>query len=194
MSFRHTTAAIVAALLACSSPDAADLQEVTVDRVNDRYVLRSQTFFDTTTEQLYSVLIDYDQYEKFSSLVTESRNEAPDERGRPQFYNAMEGCVLFFCVTFERHGYLELRPMHRIEAIVDPDRSDFNYSFESWDLSHVDGRTELIYRFEMEPAFWVPPVIGPYYIRRALRDGAVRAVNRIEAVALGREPEPVGSE
>ncbi|MEM9209778.1 MAG: hypothetical protein AAGA61_11055, partial [Pseudomonadota bacterium] len=84
--------------------------------------------------------------------------------------------------------------MRRIEAIVDPERSDFDYSVESWDIRRVDGRTELIYRFEMEPAFWVPPVIGPYYIRRALRDGAIRVVDRIEALALGQEPLPVTSE
>ena len=194
MHFRQKMAAAACGLLAWSSVLAADLEEVTVDRVDGRYVLESQAMFDTTVEELYSVLVDYDQFEKFTSAFTESRNEAPDEKGRPQFYNAMEGCVLFFCVTFERYGHLELRPKSRIEAIVDPERSDFKYSVESWDITRVDGRTEMIYRFEMEPDFWVPPVIGPYYIRRALRDGAVRAVNRIEAVALGLEPEPVGGE
>ncbi len=194
MSFLRLHVALVAVMFMCSPLRAADLQEVTVERVDGRYVLRSQSLFDTSIEELYSVLIDYDQFEKFTSAVTESRNEAPDEQGRPQFYNAMQGCVLFFCVTFERYGHLELRPMRRIEAIVDPVRSDFNYSVESWDISRVDGRTELIYRFEMEPAFWVPPVIGPYYIRRALRDGAIRVVDRIEALALGREPELAASE
>ncbi len=194
MHFRRKMAVAVLGVFAWSSLPAADLEEVTVGRVDGRYVLESQALFDTTVEELYSVLVDYDQFEKFTSAFTESRNEAPDENGRPQFYNAMEGCVLFFCVSFERYGHLELQPMSRIEAIVDPERSDFKYSVESWDITRVDGRTEMTYRFEMEPAFWVPPVIGPYYIRRALRDGAVRAVNRIEAVALGREPEPVGSE
>ena len=189
MTVLRTTAAAVAALLVWCSLQAADLQDVTVERVDDRYVLESQSMFDTTTEELYSVLVDYDKFEKFTSAIVESRNEAPDNEGRPQFYNAMEGCVLFFCVTFERWGHLELRPMQRIEAVVDPDRSDFKYSVESWDISSVDGRTRLVYRFEMEPAFWVPPVVGPYYIQRALRSGAVRAVDRIEAVALGREPE-----
>jgi len=35
----------------------------------------------------------------------------------------------------------------------------------------------------------VPPVIGPYYIKRTLRDGGRDAVDRIEALAQGREPK-----
>jgi len=41
----------------------------------------------------------------------------------------------------------------------------------------------------MEPAFWIPPVIGPFLIQRALRKGAIRAVNRIELLAQEIENE-----
>lgn len=168
---------------------AAELIDVSVDRIEDRYVLRSETLFDAARSELYRVLTDYDQFEKFTSAFTESRNLEPDEKGRPRFYNEMEGCVLLFCVSFERYGHLELEPESYIEAIVDPGKSDFKYSVESWKLVEQDDGVLLIYRFEVEPDFWVPPVIGPFYIRRALRAGAVRAVDRIEALAQGREPE-----
>ena len=46
----------------------------------------------------------------------------------------------------------------------------------------------MIYNFEMEPGFWVPPVVGPYVIKRALRSNGNAAVNRIEALALGKDP------
>ena len=169
---------------------AAELESVSVDRVGGRYYLRSETRFSASQEQLYSVLTNYDLFTKFTSAFSESRNVAPDENGRPRFYNRMEGCVLFFCVTFDRHGYLELEPKSRIKAFVDPEQSDFRHSVETWEIHEEDEETtRLIYQFEMEPDFWVPPVIGPFYIRRALKAGAVDAVNRIEAVALGREPD-----
>ena len=179
----------VGVLLYGAALQAAELKDVTVDFDDGRYLLRSETLFDAPEEALYAVLINYDLFEQFSSVFNVSRNLAPDDQGRPQFYNEAEGCVLFFCVSFERYGHLELEPTSYIRAVVDPDRSDFDYSVESWRLSDADGRTLLVYEFEMEPAFWVPPVIGPFYIRRALRSGAIRAVDRIEAIALGREPE-----
>ena len=168
---------------------AADLEEVIVERVDGRYELRSETIFDAGSEELYRLLTDYDQFEKFTSAFTVSKNLPPDDAGRPRFYNEMEGCVLFFCVTFKRYGHLELTPEHYIRAVVDPEKSDFEYSQEEWTLTTEGNRTRMVYQFSMEPAFWVPPVIGPYYIRRALRSGAVRAVDRIEALAQGREPD-----
>ena len=174
--------------LALRLSGAAILETVTVERVDDRYVLHSETVLDATPAQLYAILTDYDLFTKFTSAIDESRNVEPDEEGRPRFYTRMEGCVLLFCVTFERHGHLELVPKSLITAIVDPEQSDFKYSVETWELiKHEDG-TRLVYNFEVEPDFWVPPIVGPFYIRRALRAGAVDAVDRIEALAQGREP------
>lgn len=168
---------------------AAELRDVNVEREDDRYSLRSETLFDAERKDLYRVLSDYDHFEKFTSAFIESRNLEPDEEGRPRFHTVMEGCVLFFCIDFVRYGHLVLDPERRIEAVVDPETSDFKYSVESWTLSDVDDQVLMVYEFEMEPDFWVPPIIGPYYIRRALEDGAVRAIDRIEAVAQGREPK-----
>jgi hypothetical protein len=36
-------------------------------------------------------------------------------------------------------------------------------------------------------------VIGPYLIKRTLRDDGRDAIDRIEALAQGREPKPVGT-
>ena len=46
---------------------AADLEEVIVERVDGRYELRSETIFDAGSEELYRLLTDYDQFEKFTS-------------------------------------------------------------------------------------------------------------------------------
>lgn len=178
----------VPVLVLAANAAPADLKEVTVDRVDGRYVLRSETLFAASREELYAVLTNYDLFDKFTSAFTESRNLDPDEEGRPQFYNRMEGCILLFCVSFERYGHLVLDPLTNIEAIVDPARSDFDYSVERWELIEHGDKTLLIYEFEMEPSFWVPPVIGPYMIRRTLKSGGGNAVNRIEALAQGKEP------
>jgi hypothetical protein len=167
---------------------AAELRSVEVSMEDGRYHLISETVFEAGQEDIYAVLINYDLFEKFTSAIVESKNVGPDENGRPRFYTRMEGCVLFFCVSFERNGYLILAPEHDIVAVVDPEESDFKYSRERWSLSGEDDSILMVYEFEMEPSFWVPPVIGPYYIKRALRGGSKRAVNRIEALARGEEP------
>jgi hypothetical protein len=166
----------------------ADLRAIEVERENDRYSLRSEAYFAASRNDLYRVLTDYDLFEQFSSAYVETRNVEKDDKGRPRFFTRMQGCVLLFCRSFVRHGYLLLTPKTEIVAIAEPENSDFKYSREHWRLQTEGEGTLLIYDFEMEPGFWVPPVIGPYVIQRSLRAGGADAIDRIEALALGRPP------
>ncbi len=178
----------IALLFSSAATVAAELRFVDVERDDDHYKLRSLTWFDTNSEQLFRVFTDYDQFHRFTSAITESENVEADEAGRPQFYTKMEGCVLRFCMTFDRNGYLEIDD-EKVVAVSDPEKSDFKRSHESWTMVPTTDGTLVIYQFEMIPDFWVPPVIGPYFIQKALKSGGERAVNRIEAIALGKEPE-----
>jgi hypothetical protein len=182
-------AALALTLVLCSGlVQPAELRDILIERNDDYYRLNSKAWFNASPEALYGVLSDYDLFIKFTSAIAESRNVEPDERGRPQFFSRMEGCVLLWCKSFVRNGYLVLKPIKEIVAITNPANSDFKLSRESWKLIPEDGGTLLVYEFHMIPDFWVPPVLGPYYIKRALHAGGVKAVDRIEAIARGEEP------
>lgn len=182
---------LLAALLACWTAAAAgaDLRSVSVEKVGDRYHLVSKAWFAASKQELYRVLTDYDLFVKFTSAFVDTRNVEPDELGRPRFYTRMEGCVLMFCKSFIREGYLILKPIDEIIAISLPGSSDFEYSRERWRLEAEGNGTLMTYDFVMEPSFWVPPIIGPFMIKRTLREGGVDAIDRIEALAQGREPK-----
>ena len=181
--------ALALVLLMCSSlAQPAELRDILIERNDDYYRLNSKAWFDASPESLYDVLSNYDLFIKFTSAIAESRNVEPDEKGRPQFFSRMEGCVLVWCKSFVRNGYLVLSPVKEIIAITNPKTSDFKLSRESWKLIPENGGTLLVYEFHMIPDFWVPPVLGPFYIKRALNAGGVKAINRIEALARGEEP------
>jgi hypothetical protein len=182
--------ALCGLLLLAQSVGSADLRVVDVDRDDDRYSLKSEAWFAASPQELYRVLTNYDLFQQFSSAYVETRNAGRDDQGRPRFFTRMQGCVLLFCRSFVRHGYLLLAPHSEIVAIAEPEDSDFRYSKERWRLQREGSGTLLIYDFEMEPGFWVPPVIGPYVIQRSLRSGGSDAIDRIEALALGRTPKP----
>jgi hypothetical protein len=181
--------AVTVILFLAAVAQAADLLEVSVERDKARYKLQSETHFDATAEELYRVLIDYDLYTKFSSAFVEARNIEAGTNGNPRYFTRMQGCMLLFCKSFVRVGELILSPNTEIIATADPEESDFHYSREHWILVPDGDGTLLIYNFEMEPSFWVPPVIGPYIMKRVLRKGGTDAVDRIEALAQGKEPK-----
>ncbi len=172
-----------------ATADGAELRSVDVWMEGGRYHLISESLIGASQDDLYAVLIDYEQFKKFTSAIVASNNVEPEADGLPQFYTRMQGCVLLYCHTFERRGYLILKPKYDIVALSSPEKSDFKFSRERWRLNREGDATVMIYEFEMEPRFWVPPFVGPYYIKRALRSGSISAVNRIEALARGEEPD-----
>lgn len=178
--------------LLAAGADPADLREISVEYENDRYHLRSQVWFAAAQEDLYRVLTDFDEYVRISSAFVEAYDLPPGEDGRPRFYTRMEGCMLLFCRSLERFGYLLLEPRREIVAVSEPEQSDFRYCRERWRFEPDGEGTLLYYDFEMEPDFWVPPVIGPWIIKRTLRIDGMDAIGRIEALARGETPKPVG--
>ena len=184
MNMRARILAGVAVLVATAAAPAADLREVEVDREDGVYKLRSVAWFDANGESLYTVLTNYELFGRFTSAIVESRNLDPDDKGRPRYFTRMQGCVLMWCRSFIRVGHLELDKAMEIVAIASPEESDFKYSRERWQLVPENGGTVMTYEFEMAPDFWVPPIIGPYMIQRALRAGGEDAIDRIERIAL----------
>lgn len=175
-------------LLLCGGADAVELRVVEVDRKDGRYFLTSEVLFDADIESVYAVFLDYDLSTQFSSFIVESRNLEPGENGQRRFYIRNEGCVLFFCKSFERTGDVEHEPHTFIRSTADADVSDFHASLESWTFESEGEGTVVEYSFEFEPKFWIPPVIGPYVLQKKLKNNSVRALYRIEALAQDRQP------
>jgi hypothetical protein len=179
---------LLMSLLALPAAVPADLREIEVERDENRYRVNSEAYFAASRKDMYRVLTNYDLFEQFSSVYVEARNIEKDDQGRPRFFTRMQGCLLFFCRSFVRQGHLLLTPHSEILAVAEPEQSDFEYSRERWRLTSEGVGTRLQYDLEMQPSFWVPPLIGPYVIRRSLRANAADAADRIEALALGRTP------
>jgi len=176
-------ALLLSLLMAPAFAGAAELRSVSVDVVGGHYLMHSETWFEAGVEQLYAVLLDYDLGTQFSSVIVESRNISPDELGRPQFFTRHKTCILFFCMNFERYGYVVTEPHVTISAVAYPETSDFHVSREVWQFRQEGEGTFLTYNVELKPKFWVPPVIGPFILKRKLKSDGIRAIDRIEAIA-----------
>ena len=178
-------AVLMVLILLGGAAQAADLREVSMDKQDGVYSLRSVVWFGVRREPLFAVFLNYDLAEKFSSFVAESRNLEPNANGQRRFYIRNEGCVWFFCHSFERTGVIEHTPYRTIFSTADAAVSDFESSVESWTFSSEGDGTLVVYTFDFVPKFWIPPLIGPYVLQRKLEQDSIRALNRIEAIARG---------
>lgn len=174
---------VVALSIATLHASAADLRSIDVDYNGKVYEFESVVWFKTGINETYKVFSHWDYSTRFSSAVVEARDTEID--GQPGYYVVNRGCVLFFCKTLKREGRVEREHNKVMRAYADPEKSDFRQADEVWEFSEEAGGTRVVYRLKMEPAFWVPPAIGPWMIKRKLRKEGAEAIDRIEEVAMG---------
>ena len=162
---------------------AAEMRSIDVQFESGRYSVVSVVWFDAGIDETFEVFKTWDYSTEFSSAIVESKDLDPDESGRPGYYIVNRGCVLFFCKSMVRQGYVEMQHNHDLRAVADPQISDFRLFEENWKFVEESDGTSVRYELLMEPGFWVPPAIGPYLIKRKLRNDGGDALDRIEDIA-----------
>ncbi len=194
-----TQRALITTLVACCVAGygfAATLKTVEVKRNHDRYQVVADTHLAAPPSAIYAILMDFDddRYQQISEIYKESSYLPPDTDGTPLVYTRVEGCLLLFCRSMRRVERLEVVKPRFIRATAVPERSDFKYSLAEWTLEPEGDGTRVVYRMEMEPAFWLPPFVGPWFLKRTLLHGAPTAVGRIEELAQALEQRQAAAE
>lgn len=178
---------LTAAAAACFIPYAlpATLSDVQVTKHGGRYDLFADARLDAPAGAIYKVLLDYgdDRFNRISDIYKESAYLAPDSDGTPLVYTLVKGCLAFFCRSMRRVERLEVIESRYIRTTTLPERSDFKFSQSEWVLEAVGDATKVTYRLTIEPDFWLPPFVGPWFLQRRLMRGGVDAVARIEELA-----------
>lgn len=168
-----------------SLASSATIRMLDVNKHSGRYELVARTHMSASAEAIFDVLVDYDHLYRISSVYKETRYLAPDIDGTPMVYTRMAGCMMFYCMNMRRVERLEAEPPFYIRTDTLPEQSDFTYAHSEWRLEpELDG-TAVSYTLVLEPDFWVPPVIGPWFLKRTLKRGGSRVIDRIERLANG---------
>ena len=186
-------AAALSALGAGALAAAATIDGLEVTKQRGLYSLEANARLDATPESIYAVLTDFDDnaYSRISRAYKESRYLDPADDGTPIVYTRMEGCMLWHCMTLERTERLETQAPRWIKSTALPESSNFKHAISEWVLEPDGDGTMMSYKVELEPDFFVSPVIGSWYLKRTLSQGGLRAVTRIERLARERDGRPV---
>jgi hypothetical protein len=185
MQIRNTILPVLIGAACTFSGLSATLESVDVTRERGRYHLVADTYVAATPAAIYKVLLDFDddRYQQISEIYKESSYLPPDIDGTPLVYTRVEGCLMLFCRSMRRVERLEVLTPSFIRSKALPERSDFKYALSEWTLEPEAGGTRVIYRMDMEPDFWLPPFVGPWFLKRTLLLGGVSGVERIEELA-----------
>jgi hypothetical protein len=162
---------------------AADVLHTEVSHRAGRYTVVFEFQVAADAGAVYRRLTDYDRLDRLSRVVQHSERLPPGDDGRPRVRVVLESCVLFFCRRVRKLESVTEYPETRLLAEADPAESDYRHSRVEWRIEARDGQTRVSYLSEQEPAFFVPPLIGPWIISSRIRSELALMAERLEQLA-----------
>ncbi len=150
---------------------------------DDQYHLRSASTINAPADLIIETLLDYNHFYRLSGGIRETRYLDPDPDGTVVAFTLVESCVLFFCRQIRKTERVLVSSNSEIVLEVDPARSDFKFMHSRWSVKEEGGQTLLTYDMDMEPDFWIPPLIGTWALKRKLYSSAMNMARRMEEMA-----------
>ena len=157
-----------AVLLLPASSLAGDILASSVTHDGDSYFLSVTARIDAPIDIVYQSITDFDNLAAINPAIEESQLLAMPGADKRLVRSVIKVCILMFCKRVEQVQDVRMKEAYAIEAVVLPESSDFRSGFARWQLTTSGTSTELLFTNTFEPDFWVPPVIGPWLIKRKL--------------------------
>jgi hypothetical protein len=119
-------------------------------------------------EVVFQAITDYDRLTEINASIIESYIVETQGADRYRVFTRVKFCVLFFCKQIRQvQDIVEYGPV-LIKATILPELSDFESGSARWDLVVADEVTYMQFSTEVDPSFWVPPLIGTWLIKREM--------------------------
>lgn len=166
----------------------AEINSVEVRKENNHYYLHINAIVKTDVDNTIKIITDYENLPSINPYLKESKLLEEPENERTTVNMLTELCILFLCYNI-RH----VQTFHHINngilfSRIIPGKSDFHAGWMRWEIKGIDSNkiypvTQIILTIELVPDFFVPPVIGPYQIRKIMLDMTRATISNLERKA-----------
>ncbi len=172
---------------------AASIDDLEVHQTAGRYHIEMRAHLGVPAGAAYAVFADLENLRAINSDVREARIVGRIADGRVQLYTVFRACVLWYCRSIRETQTMTFVRGHaggEVDAVILPSSGDFRSGRAHWLFRNAGGQTELDVTAELDPAFRIPPLIGPWLVRRWLRAQTERATVAIERLASASYAAP----
>lgn len=178
-----------AALCGCAGPAlAAQIESLKVTQDGARYRTEMRVLLDVPAAAAYAVLTDYTLLARINPQIRQVEVLSGKAPAPARLRTLVRLCVGLLCKQVEQVQDMMQPAATELQARVIPEKSDLAYGVADWRFVPEGGHSRLYFNAEIEPKFWVPPLIGPWLVRRALTHEAITTSTGIEAAAREQLP------
>ncbi|MGA7538308.1 MAG: SRPBCC family protein [Steroidobacteraceae bacterium] len=173
------------------SAQAAQVLGVHVAREGERFLIDMRISIAAPPSAVFRALQDYSAMTRYNHDLRAVRVQPTTVPGRVRLLTTIHACVLIFCRTMRQEEIMVATTNAQggvLEAKLLAQGGDFKAGRGRWTVAPCPSdrtMTCMIARIELVPAFWVPPVIGPWVIRSKMEEEALRTSAGLELVARG---------
>jgi hypothetical protein len=166
-----------------SGAAAGELRELQVTQKQGIYRMKMVAVVGAPAEYVRDVLTDYARIYRLNPSITESEMLPSPEAGVARVKTVMTGCVAFFCREVGRVEDVRELASGDLHAVIVPELSNLRSGSAKWSFEPVGKQTLVTYQASMEPDFFIPPLIGSFFVKQNIRKELVTSFARIECVA-----------
>ena len=170
----------------------AHIVAVQVSRRGTVYSMAMRLTLAAPPQDIFAALQDYAALPRYNPDLRRVRIEPTGRPDQVRLFATVHACVLFFCRTLRQEQIVTASAAADggvLRAVLMPGGS-FRSGDAEWTVGpcvHRLARTCLQIHMTLEPAFWVPPVIGPWIIRHKMYQEALRSGIGLVRVAAALE-------
>jgi hypothetical protein len=167
---------------------AATVIETDIRHDHGTYTVKFDVRVNGDAGRIRTLFTDYRHEYDLSDTIVERKLLHTNGDGSVRVRIVMRGCVLIFCQTAKKVMDVQFPNGSEVLAQIDPHESDFRLGRERWRFLAEGETTRIQYDAELVPDFFIPPLIGPWLIKRRMAEELEASAVRIEALARTNEP------
>jgi hypothetical protein len=171
----------------------ADIKTIEIKKEKNLYHMNIDATVHADFDSVIGIITDYENLPLINPYLKESKLLDNPEDERTTVNMLTEICVLFLCYNV-RH----VQTFHFVEdgilfSRIIPEKSNFQAGWMRWEIKEMDSNkiypvTRIILDIEMVPDFFVPPVIGPYQIKKIMLEMTRATILNLEIKAKSNPP------
>lgn len=165
---------------------AHDIADFEVTEDDGVYYIKASIVLHAPADYIRNVLTDYVHIYRLNPSIIESEVLSSDNNSA-RVRTKVIGCIASYCEELERAEDVHMLVSGDIQAEIVPESGQFKSGITLWQIQSMGENTRLTYHAEMEPDFFIPPIIGSYIVKARLRDEITTSFARLEKIAIIQE-------
>ncbi len=165
---------------------SAEVLDSSVTRDDGRYIMHTETVVNAPVSKVRALIMDYRNFPRFNADIKRVDPIEHLDDGGIRMSVRSSICIISICEHFDWVQDIRFLSDGDIVMTIVPNQGDFREGTGRWRLLPAGGGTRLMFDIDLTPKYWVPPVFGPWLMKKKLTEDAFEFAQGLEKMAISK--------